>query len=269
MTIPAATLSEEEPEKELRMFTGLVGGTSRVQRSRIADRFGVLTVDSSPYLTDGLKLGASVAVNGVCLTVVDIDDDGVGFDVVGPTIESTTVAGLRAGDLVNLERSLSWGSEVGGHDVSGHVDCAATVVTIEEVGDGVAHVELALREDHRAYVFKKGFVALDGVSLTVSGVTGEGFGVWLIPETRRETRFRDLFEGALVNVEFGKNVQVVVDTLRRAVAELASEGRARLDGSERQLIQSLLAIEADSPHPDRPAVDGEIAARAADSANLT
>lgn len=138
------------------MFTGLVGGTTRVLGTRMSDHFGVLTVESSPYLIDELKLGASVAVNGVCLTVVDVDDDHVGFDVVGPTIEGTTVPELRAGDLVNLERSLSWGSEVGGHDVSGHVDCTAEVVTMEDVGDDVAHVLLRLGEGHRAYVFRKG-----------------------------------------------------------------------------------------------------------------
>lgn len=229
------------------MFTGLVGGTTRVLGTRMSDHFGVLTVESSPYLIQELKLGASVAVNGVCLTVVDVDDDHVGFDVVGPTIEGTTVPELRAGDLVNLERSLSWGSEVGGHDVSGHVDCTAEVVTVEDVGDDVAHVLLRLGEGHRAYVFRKGFVAIDGVSLTVSEVTPDGFGVWLIPETRRATRFHDLAEGSLVNVEFGKNVQVVVDTLRRAVAELAESGHANLAADERQLIANMLAIESGLP----------------------
>ena len=229
------------------MFTGLVGDTTRVLESRSTDHLGVLVVRSSPYLTEGLTLGASVAVNGVCLTVVDIEDEWVGFDVVGSTIEGTTLPHLSSGDIVNLERSLSLGSEMGGHDVSGHVDCTATVHAVDDVGGGVAHVEFELPENYRAYVFRKGFVAVDGVSLTVSEVSDAGFCVWLIPETRRSTRFEGLRVGAAVNVEFGKNVQVVVDTLRRAVAELAAGGRAPLGSDERKMIADLLELDADMP----------------------
>lgn len=235
------------------MFTGLVGGTTRVLTNDAGSHLGVLTLEPTSYLSADLRHGASVAVNGACLTAVSIESDQVVFDVVAPTLRRSTVPTLHPGALVNLERSLAHGAEVGGHDVSGHVDSTASIARIDEMGDGVAHVFVDLAANDRAYVFAKGFIAIDGVSLTISEVTPTGFGVWIIPETRRATRFQALQEGDSVNVEFAKGVQVVVDTIRRGIRELARDGTTHLELTEQQALADMLGIAHLNPSALRPA----------------
>lgn len=229
------------------MFTGLVGCVTRTTSSTTNGRRGVLEVEAQPYLIEGLSLGASVAVNGVCLTsVASSSPHIVAFDTVGATIDVTTIPDLRPGDLVNIERSLALGDELGGHDVSGHVDATAVVRRVSEHGE-VAHLDIGNLSSGIEYTFPKGYVAVDGVSLTIADRNPRGFAVWLIPETRRATRFCDVHVGDRVNLEFHKGVQVVVDS--RSVAELARGDSPSPSRLERRAIAALIQRSDATPLP--------------------
>jgi riboflavin synthase len=188
---------------------------------------GYLSVDLGEELAAGLVLGASVSVNGVCLTASRIEENIIRFDVIASTIERTNLAALRTGDLVNVERSFIVGSENGGHEVSGHVDLTATV-TRRELTEGNCCLHLELSPFWMRYIFPHGFAALNGVSMTVSDVLRESnqFSIWLIPETISRTNLGNLDVGSQVNVEIHRGVQVVVDTVESAVERFLSKSLA-------------------------------------------
>lgn len=173
-----------------------------------------------PDLAEGLDLGASVAIDGVCLTVVSINaaNDSVEatFDVMGETLVRSTLANITPGRHVNVERSLRVGDEVGGHWVSGHVYGVAKITHID-TPPGNHAVSLAVPPEWTKYLLPKGFVALDGVSLTLVQVdrTSGIFTVWLIPETLRRTTFGFKQTGDSVNLEIDSHTQTIVDTLER------------------------------------------------------
>jgi riboflavin synthase len=168
---------------------------------------------------DGIERGASIAVSGVCLTAVAQDGAVVSFDVVGETIRRTTLGALAPGARVNIERAARFGDEIGGHAVAGHVQATAEVVSRADRGDAT---DLVLRVDPETirYLFEKGFVALDGASLTVGRVdrTAATFAVHLIPETLRATTFAELRAGDRVNVEIDPMIRAVVDTAERILS---------------------------------------------------
>jgi riboflavin synthase len=194
------------------MFTGIVQGTATVSAIRHDGASRRLRVALPSGLSAGVARGASVAVAGVCLTVVGQQGDELEFDVVRETLERTTLSAAVAGRRLNVERAVRVGDEVGGHAVAGHVWGTAEVVARTVQGD------LTLRFDPGglAYVFEKGFVALDGVSLTVGAVDRAAgtFDVHLIPETLRVTTLGDLRPGDRVNVELDPITVAVVETTR-------------------------------------------------------
>jgi riboflavin synthase len=202
------------------MFTGIVKGAGVVRSVR--DEGGVLrlSVALPPAAGGEIAIGASISIAGVCLTVVGRDGNDVAFDVVGETLRRTTLGTLSAGARVNVERAARFGDEVGGHLVAGHVRGTAEVVSRVEVGEAC---DLVLRTDRDTlrYLFEKGFVALDGASLTV-GLVDRGAGtfeVHLIPETLRATTFAALRAGDRVNVEVDALTLAVVETVERVLAE--------------------------------------------------
>ena len=206
------------------MFTGIVQGIARVAAA--VDRPGLrsFTLQFPPGFAAGLATGASVAVDGVCLTVTALRGaDAAAFDVMQQSLALTTLAGLREGSRVNVERAARDGAEVGGHPLSGHVDCQAQVAAIRRPENN--HVlRFAVPAPWMRYVFAKGYIAINGASLTVAEVQrepgGSGwFEVWLIPETLRMTTFGDKQVGDAVNVEIERATQVVVDTVREALDE--------------------------------------------------
>jgi len=206
------------------MFTGIVQGTASV--AAITDRPGLrsFTLRFAPGFTQGLAIGASVAVDGVCLTVTTLrDDDAADFDVMQQSLALTTLAGLREGSRINVERAAREGAEVGGHALSGHVDFMGTVRAIRRPENN--HVlRIAVAAPWMRYVFAKGYIAVNGASLTVSDAQrergGSGwFEVWLIPETLRMTTFGEKTEGDALNIEIDRATQVVVDTVRDALDE--------------------------------------------------
>ncbi len=186
------------------MFTGIVQGLGEV----ISFEDGSLCVEI-PHLSD-IEQGASIAIDGVCLTVSGFTKDRVWFDVVEETLDLTTLASLSAGDAVNFERAAKVGDEIGGHEMSGHVSCTAM---IESHSDGLMRFSLASK--WMKYVTAKGFIAIDGCSLTVVEPDSTGFSVALIPETLSRTRFGSKVPGDEVNIEIDAKTQAVVDTVER------------------------------------------------------
>ena len=204
------------------LFTGLVQGKARVESfENLNDEFARLTLRFPGNALEGISLGASVAVNGTCLTVTAVDGDAASFDLIVETLRATNLGKLIAGSEVNYERSARVGDEIGGHTVSGHVHCTAEIV---EVVDSEHNRKVVFETSDRAlikYVLPKGFIAIDGCSLTVGDVdkaTGR-FNVWLIPETLRVTVFGAKSIGDTVNVEIESQTQVIVDTIERYMTE--------------------------------------------------
>jgi len=204
------------------LFTGLVQGKARVRAlTPKSDAFATLALEFPTNALRELKIGASIAINGTCLTVVEHEKDEARFDLIVETLRATNLGKLRAGSEVNYERSARVGDEIGGHTVSGHVSCTAT---IREVVDTEYNREVvfALSDAELIkYVLPKGFIAVDGCSLTVGKVDkvkGE-FNVWLIPETLRVTVLGNKGVGDDVNLEIESQTQVIVDTIERYMAE--------------------------------------------------
>ena len=214
------------------MFTGIVAGLAHVER--LADRAGLrsftLRLDVPGFGT-GLEVGASVAVDGVCLTATALhravpaaDGDGeiyaADFDVMQQSLALTTLGTLAEGSAVNVERAARDGAEIGGHPLSGHVDCLGTVLSVHRPDNN--HVlRIGLPHRFMRYVFAKGYIAVNGCSLTAAEVDRAAgwFEVWLIPETLRMTTFAGKREGDAVNVEIERQTQVFVDTVREAIDE--------------------------------------------------
>jgi riboflavin synthase len=225
------------------MFTGIVQGVAIVAR-RLA-RPGLVTFELQfpAGFLDGVEIGASIAVDGVCLTVTAFDGERAHFDVMQQTLNLTTLQALNEGDRVNIERAAREGAEVGGHVLSGHVDLQATLAEIRQPENN--HVlRFAVPAPWMRYIFAKGYIAVNGASLTVAeahhAADGAGwFEVWLIPETLRMTTFGRKAVGDAVNLEIERATQVMVDTVRRAVDEQLNERLEALLGPLRPLLQDL------------------------------
>jgi len=191
------------------MFTGIITDVGRVRQ---LDKLGDLRARiASAYDMAGVDIGASIACDGVCLTVVDKGEDWFDVDISAETVSKTNLAQWAEGRRVNLERALKVGDELGGHIVSGHVDGLAKVVDIRDEGDST-RVTLRAPDDLARFIAPKGSVALNGTSLTVNEVSGRDFGINFIPHTKQVTTWGDVAVGDAVNLE--------IDTLARYVARL-------------------------------------------------
>jgi riboflavin synthase len=173
-----------------------------------------------PLVTSDARPGDSIAVNGVCLTVVDPADGAFGVDVMGETLRRSSLAGATAGTRVNLERAVAAGARLGGHIVQGHVDGTGTVVERTEHEQWTT-VRFRVGNGLTRYVVEKGSIAVDGVSLTVTEVDDESFAVGLIPTTLRETTLGEREVGSTVNLE----VDVVAKYVERLVGAHAGSGK--------------------------------------------
>ena len=206
------------------MFTGIVQGIATVTGLHERPGLRSLTLQFPPGFADGLAVGASVSCDGVCLSVTSLaGGDAATFDVMQQSLALTTLAGLRDGSRINVERAAKDGAEIGGHPLSGHVDVTGTLQAIRRPENN--HVlRIALPAPWMRYVFAKGYIAVNGASLTVAEAErqpgGAGwFEVWLIPETLRMTTFGDQAEGARLNIEIERSTQVFVDTVRDTLEE--------------------------------------------------
>ncbi|MGF6148752.1 Riboflavin synthase alpha chain [Kingella potus] len=203
------------------MFTGIVQGMGRVLAvEQPAADFRRHTVELPEHMAQGLQTGASVANNGCCLTIAEADGRRVKFDLMGETLAKTNLGRLKAGDAVNLERAARIGDEIGGHLMSGHITCTTPLVRIVRSGRNIS-MRFALPAAAAPYILPKGFVGLDGCSLTVGEVSADWFSVHLIPETMQRTLFGTRQEGDEINLEADPQTQAVVDTVERVLAQRA------------------------------------------------
>lgn len=182
------------------MFTGLVEEVGTVRSVTPVGDGARVVIEAALVLSDA-ELGASIAVNGCCLTVVEFDGDSWAADAVPETLERTNIGNLAPGDAVNLERPLAANGRYGGHVVQGHVDATATITSIAELDDGSYRYTFALPPSLAAYVVEKGSVALDGISLTVASVDATSFSIAVIPHTHEVTTLGRRTVGDAVNVE--------------------------------------------------------------------
>jgi riboflavin synthase len=181
------------------MFTGLIEDVGTVVKLVRAGASARLEVAAGLPLEE-IKLGDSIAVNGVCLTVVEKGSTQISFDISPETIECTTFNRVRPGQPVNLERALRVGDRLGGHIVSGHVDCVATIVERREVSAN--HVfSFRVPGKYSRYIIEKGSITIEGISLTVNTVSEDGFSVNIIPHTAEQTTLRHKKAGDEVNIE--------------------------------------------------------------------
>lgn len=200
------------------MFTGIVQGMGRVVSvEQPAADFRTHTVELPEDMAGGLQTGASVAHNGCCLTVTETDSRTARFDLMAETLDKTNLGRLKAGDLVNLERAARFGDEIGGHLMSGHITATTEILRIERTEHNTT-MHFALPAALKPYILPKGFVGLDGCSLTIGSVGEDSFCVHLIPETLRRTLFGTRQAGDTVNLEIDPQTQAVVDTVGRILA---------------------------------------------------
>ena len=204
------------------MFTGIVQGLGEVVAVASAGGITRLTIRMPGDELVALATGASIAINGTCLTVVAWQDMDVSFDVIDETLKLTNLGALQVGDRVNIERAARFGDEIGGHLLSGHIHGQALVERVESDGDNVA-VWWSVSQSLHKYILPKGYVALNGCSLTVGEAQVEGLlSVHLIPETRRITTFEAVRVGDQLNVEIDTQTQAIVDTVERVMADRQS-----------------------------------------------
>jgi riboflavin synthase len=182
------------------MFTGLVEEVGKVLWMRASERAVQLEI-AAPKSAVSARTGDSVAVNGCCLTVTAHRLEQITFDLLQETLDRTNLRVLRRDSLVNLERPLRADSQLGGHFVQGHIDCATRVLSAEMTGKD-CRLEVELPHEFAHYVAYKGSIAVNGISLTIAEVLPKSFAAWIIPHTRRATNLQGVQAGDLVNLEF-------------------------------------------------------------------
>lgn len=200
------------------MFTGIVAGTAEVVAIDAKENFQTHVLALPADWCDGLEPGASVAHNGCCLTVTAIDGQRVSFDLMQETLACTNLGEVTVGSRVNIERAARFGAEIGGHAMSGHVLCTAEVIEVIDSPNNRT-TWFRLPAEHARFLFTKGYIGIDGCSLTIGEVRGNAFCVHLIPETLARTSLGWRSAGERVNIEIDPQTQVIVDTVERLLAE--------------------------------------------------
>ena len=201
------------------MFTGIVQGLAKIEKIELLDELSRLLVSFPSGALNGLTRGASIAFNGCCLTVTEFNSNGnvAYFDVMRESLRATNLGVLSEGDTVNFERAAKIGDEIGGHMMSGHI--SATIQLISR-NDTATNCELVFEcpAELKPYVLPKGYIGLNGCSLTIGASVEQTFSVHLIPETLEVTTFGTIKPGDLVNVEPDPQTQAIVDTVERYLA---------------------------------------------------
>ena len=196
------------------MFTGIVQGTGTIIDINKNNSVLNLNIKVPQPIAKKLTIGDSLAVDGACLTVTRISDVNVSFDVVNETQNRTIISNYDKNSVINLETSLEFGQQVGGHLVSGHVQTLGTIKEVEIDGDA-KNILFEIPDGYCKYIFEKGYIAINGCSLTIGKVIKNTFYVHLIPETLRATNLDNLIYGDRVNLELDQNTITIVDTTER------------------------------------------------------
>jgi riboflavin synthase len=198
------------------MFTGIIESTGRVNRLERNGSDARLTIDAGKLDLSYTKIGDSIAVNGVCLTAIELDNSQFSADVSAETLSRTSLAALATGSPVNLELAMRPDTRFGGHIVSGHVDGLGHITDINAIGESI-RLSVSLPDDLACYIAEKGSVTIDGVSLTVNRVSGNKFEVNIVPHTQQETIISNYNKGSRVNIE--------VDIIARYLERLLQCGK--------------------------------------------
>ena len=200
------------------IFTGIVSGSGTVQRIIKNEDYITITVRAPKGFSKNLIKGSSIAVNGVCLTVKKGKTDNLEFDVIDETLDKTNLKSLAKSDKVNLERSMTAATEIGGHLVSGHIHGVGKVLKVINKAK-TKDLLIKIPQDLREYFFYKGYVALNGCSLTIGKVLKSSFYIHLIPETLTITTFKDIALGDIINIEVDQSTINTVETVKRVMFE--------------------------------------------------
>lgn len=203
------------------MFTGIVEAKGLISKKIPSAEGQRLQIEVPEGFNKDLKEGASVAVNGVCLTVTEYSNDQISFDVIKETLRVTNLGDLNKNSEVNIERSLKFGDEVGGHLLSGHISCACKA-SLSNTEDEV-EILVDKPENWGQYIYPKGYIALNGVSLTVGKVSDESFSVYLIPETIRSTNLLTVEDGARLNLEIDQGVMASYENEKKILKNTGEE----------------------------------------------
>jgi len=201
------------------MFTGIVQGTGKIVHiHQPSADFRSHTVALPEHMAHNLQIGASIAHNGCCLSITQINGNQATFDLMAETLAKTNLGSLKTGDSVNLERAARFGDEIGGHVMSGHIIATTPISRIEHSAHNRT-LYFRLPPQLAAYILPKGFIGLDGCSLTIGDVTAHEFNVHLIPETLQRTLFGSRQAGDSINIEIDAQTQAIVDTVERVLAQ--------------------------------------------------
>lgn len=195
------------------MFTGIVAGTGTI-REMSGEEVIRIVIDFQSVTTNNLETGASVSIDGTCLTVVQINSPNISFDVIPETLEKTTLGNKSAGSPVNLERALKMGDELGGHLLSGHI-LGMGEITERIQGKENLDLRISCPNHIMKFVQEKGYIAIDGISLTIGNVDETSFSLHLIPETIALTTIGTKQIGEKVNIEVDSMTQTIVTTVER------------------------------------------------------
>ena len=203
------------------MFTGIVQGIRKI--SAVTDfeggrRLRIQLED----LAKNLLQGASVAVNGVCLTAIEIEEGWAEFDIIQESLDRSNLGSLKFGDSVDIERASHFGDEVGGHHVTGHVDCTGIIREVRNTPNN-RDILVSCGKEWMVYLIPKGWIAIDGISLTVIDVGDNWFSLSLIPETLEQTVLGLKEEGDNVNLEFDHTTKVIVSTVERMLPDIEKQ----------------------------------------------
>ncbi|MCJ7472773.1 MAG: riboflavin synthase [Actinobacteria bacterium] len=212
------------------MFTGIIKETGTIKK--ITDKVQDIEFEvSSSLLLKDVKTGDSIAINGVCLTVKSFNRDSFTFDVSSNTLAHTNLGELKTGDKVNLEDSLTPSDKLGGHFVSGHIDCTARITSIGKIGRAY-EITFDLPSEAAPFITERGSVAIDGISLTVTEVTGDSFKVVIIPYT---------FENSILGSKgTGSSVNIEVDMLARYIANYLNNKNQKTSGEKDRILKEKL-----------------------------
>jgi riboflavin synthase len=199
------------------MFTGIVQEIGIISKKEETNSGISLEINASEIFLEKLEIGASIAVNGVCLTVIKFSKANVAFDVIPETLRVTNLNNLSKDAKVNLERSLKFGDEVGGHVLSGHVSCTASSKLIKSENE----IELVIScpKEWINYIFHKGYVSINGASLTVAKKEDETFSVFLIPETLKATNLSEVLDEDILNIEVDQTTYAAVKAVEARLEE--------------------------------------------------
>ena len=200
------------------MFTGIVSGKGHVQKIIKSKDYVSLIIKAPKGFSKNLTKGASVSVNGVCLTVKKGKTDILEFDVIEETLQKTNLKDISKSSKVNLERSMTARTEIGGHLVSGHIHGTGEVLKVIN-RQATKDLQIKIPTSLREYFFYKGYVALNGCSLTIGKVLKTSFYIHLIPETVSVTTFKDIKQGDLINIEVEQATINTVETVKRVMSE--------------------------------------------------